>query len=203
MAGNGPNHDSLRASDTDRERIVEQLRRHAAEGRLTMDEFEERMSAAYEARTYGALSELTRDLPVDLSESRGGRGGQVPRPAVDYADPAAGTPLGVDLRGVGGRHDMHRMRNDLRRQMRDQARAQMRGQFGRGAAGRPGRGRQAVGLAALTASWATLSVLLTGIWLIAGFADHLHFGDFWPAWPIGIMGLLTLLKGIRFFGDQR
>ena len=64
----------VRASDADRERIVEQLRRHAAEGRLTMDEFEERMSAAYEARTYGALAELTRDLPVELGSPGSGQG---------------------------------------------------------------------------------------------------------------------------------
>ena len=75
VPGYGPNQDNLKASDADRERIVEQLRRHAAEGRLTMDEFEERMSAAYEARTYGALAELTRDLPVELGSSRAGQSG--------------------------------------------------------------------------------------------------------------------------------
>jgi Domain of unknown function (DUF1707) len=59
---------SLRASDADRERIVEILRQHSVEGRLTADEFEERMAAAYGARTMGALAELTADLPVDLAE---------------------------------------------------------------------------------------------------------------------------------------
>lgn len=59
---------SLRASDADRERIVEILRQHSVEGRLTSDEFEERMAAAYDAKTMGALAELTVDLPVDLAE---------------------------------------------------------------------------------------------------------------------------------------
>lgn len=59
---------SLRASDADRERIVEILRQHSVEGRLTSDEFEERMTAAYGAKTMGALAELTGDLPVDLAE---------------------------------------------------------------------------------------------------------------------------------------
>jgi hypothetical protein len=59
---------ALRASDADRERIVEILRQHSVEGRLTSDEFEERMAAAYQAKTMGALAELTVDLPVDLAE---------------------------------------------------------------------------------------------------------------------------------------
>lgn len=59
---------SIRASDADRERVVELLRQHSAEGRITSDEFDERMSAAYAAKTMGALAELTTDLPVDLAE---------------------------------------------------------------------------------------------------------------------------------------
>jgi Domain of unknown function (DUF1707) len=59
---------SIRASDADRERVVEILRQHTAEGRITADEFDERMTAAYSARTMGALAELTTDLPVDLAE---------------------------------------------------------------------------------------------------------------------------------------
>src|SRR3989440_5437507 len=54
----------LRASDADRERAVERLREHAVEGRLTLEEFTERMSAAYVARTNDELEELARDLPV-------------------------------------------------------------------------------------------------------------------------------------------
>jgi len=44
--------------------MVELLREHAAEGRLTLEEFTERMSAAYLARTDGELAELARDLPA-------------------------------------------------------------------------------------------------------------------------------------------
>ncbi|MBL1080412.1 DUF1707 and DUF2154 domain-containing protein [Streptomyces actinomycinicus] len=54
----------LRASDADRERVAEVLRDALAEGRLDMDEFEERLEAAYKARTYGELAPLTRDLPA-------------------------------------------------------------------------------------------------------------------------------------------
>jgi hypothetical protein len=54
---------AVRASDADRERTVELLRDHAAEGRLTLEEFSDRMSAAYLARTTDELEELARDLP--------------------------------------------------------------------------------------------------------------------------------------------
>jgi hypothetical protein len=55
---------SIRASDNDRERFVAALREAYTEGRLTLDEFEERTSAAYAARTWGELRELTSDLPA-------------------------------------------------------------------------------------------------------------------------------------------
>jgi hypothetical protein len=58
-----PEPPELRASDADRERVVEVLRDALAEGRLHMDEFNERLGAAYRARTYGDLEALTRDLP--------------------------------------------------------------------------------------------------------------------------------------------
>ncbi|MFE6481418.1 DUF1707 domain-containing protein [Streptomyces sp. NPDC057757] len=54
----------LRASDADREQVAEVLRDALAEGRLDMEEFEERLEATYRARTYGELTPITRDLPV-------------------------------------------------------------------------------------------------------------------------------------------
>ncbi|MCX4693141.1 DUF1707 domain-containing protein [Streptomyces sp. NBC_01408] len=54
----------LRASDADRDRVVERLRDAVAEGRLDMEEFEERLDAAYKSRTYAELEPLTRDLPA-------------------------------------------------------------------------------------------------------------------------------------------
>ena len=54
---------SLRASDADRERFVEALRQHHAEGRLTVEELSERTERAYAARTLGDLDALAADLP--------------------------------------------------------------------------------------------------------------------------------------------
>jgi hypothetical protein len=55
--------DELRASDHDRERVAARLHAAAAEGRLSLDELGERLGVLYEARTYGELVPLTRDLP--------------------------------------------------------------------------------------------------------------------------------------------
>jgi hypothetical protein len=53
----------LRASDADRDRVAEVLRHAAGEGRLTVDELDERIDRAFAARTHGELAELTADLP--------------------------------------------------------------------------------------------------------------------------------------------
>ncbi|TFV85719.1 DUF1707 domain-containing protein [Blastococcus sp. CT_GayMR16] len=53
----------LRAADADRAAVATVLGRHMADGRLTVDEYDERLARAYAARTYGELAELTADLP--------------------------------------------------------------------------------------------------------------------------------------------
>ena len=53
----------LRASDAEREHAVDLLRRHATAGRITVDELDERCTAALGARTRGDLADLLRDLP--------------------------------------------------------------------------------------------------------------------------------------------
>lgn len=54
---------SVRASDNDRERTLAALREHTAAGRLTLDEFAERASTVYAARTLSELAGTTVDLP--------------------------------------------------------------------------------------------------------------------------------------------
>ncbi len=58
---------ALRASDADRDRTVALLRDHAADGRLTLEEFTQRMERAYLARTQDELDGLARDLPTATS----------------------------------------------------------------------------------------------------------------------------------------
>jgi Domain of unknown function (DUF1707)/Cell wall-active antibiotics response 4TMS YvqF len=60
----------LRASDSDRERVADLLREAAAQGRIDMDELDERLEAVYGAKTYGELVPITRDLPADGASPR-------------------------------------------------------------------------------------------------------------------------------------
>ncbi|MFI6941750.1 DUF1707 domain-containing protein [Streptomyces sp. NPDC050418] len=89
----------LRASDADRERVAEVLRDALAEGRLDMEEFEERLEATYKARTYKDLEPLTRDLPD------AGQAAAAPVPFAPSAPPAAGdwaARIGGDATSRGG-----------------------------------------------------------------------------------------------------
>jgi hypothetical protein len=78
----------MRASDAERERVAESLREAVAEGRLDMEEFGNRLDAAYKARTHGELVPLVRDLPAP---------GTVQSPV-----PAAATTTGGWAERIGG-----------------------------------------------------------------------------------------------------
>ena len=75
----GTGGDDLRASDRERERAVDLLSDHAAQGRLSVEELDARVDAALAARTRGELAALTRDLPASddrprVPRRRSGRG---------------------------------------------------------------------------------------------------------------------------------
>ncbi|MBF6182764.1 DUF1707 domain-containing protein [Nocardia otitidiscaviarum] len=62
------NSENLRASDADREKIVNRLRLAMDEGRLSLHEFDERLQQVYAAKTHGDLVPLTSDLPAQRPE---------------------------------------------------------------------------------------------------------------------------------------
>jgi hypothetical protein len=62
MSADSASSPALRASDADRDRVIELLRAAVADGRLDQAEFDERLDAALTARTIGALAPLTADL---------------------------------------------------------------------------------------------------------------------------------------------
>src|SRR5919202_7133873 len=105
---------NLRAADSDRQAVAAALGRHLSDGRLTVEEYDERLAKAYAARTYGDLDGLVADLPRSTP----------PRPVPQHA-PAP----------VGG-----------------------------GCAPRSGQVRGA------WASWLTVAVIVTAIWLFSSIS---------------------------------
>jgi len=64
---------ALRASDADRERTAELLRRAAGEGRLDVEELEERLGTVYATRTQAELEALVADVVVPEDRERAPR----------------------------------------------------------------------------------------------------------------------------------
>ncbi len=86
-----PDRSNLRASDSDRERVADVLREAAGDGRLTMEELDDRLDAVYAAKTYAELEPITSDLP-----QAGAARTPVPAPA----------PAG-DVNRIGGQPTSH------------------------------------------------------------------------------------------------
>ncbi|WP_017615202.1 DUF1707 SHOCT-like domain-containing protein [Nocardiopsis salina] len=87
-----PGPERMRASDADRDAVANRLRDALAEGRLDLDEHNERLESTYRAKTVGELVPLTEDLPDSPSESA-------------LAQPSPGTlrPSRGSQRVVGGK----------------------------------------------------------------------------------------------------
>jgi hypothetical protein len=86
----------LRISDAERHQVAEILRQAAGDGRIDLDELDERLEATYAAKTYADLVPITLDLPA--------QGGLVQRPAAALVPSAGpGGPLVVP----GAQHARH------------------------------------------------------------------------------------------------
>ncbi|CCG01048.1 DUF1707 SHOCT-like domain-containing protein [Blastococcus saxobsidens] len=85
----------LRAADSDRAAVAATLGRAMSEGRLTVAEYDERLAAAYAARTFGELAPLTADLPRGTAASPA-------RPAPAAAPTVAAGPVCTANRGGHG-----------------------------------------------------------------------------------------------------
>lgn len=64
---------SLRVSDADREQLIVVLREHLLAGRLTLEEFSERVEGALNARLAGDLARVQADLPAVVLDRAGPR----------------------------------------------------------------------------------------------------------------------------------
>jgi hypothetical protein len=91
--------DSLRVSDAERDAVLRTLGDHAAVGRLTLDELEDRSGRALTAKTRGELATLTSDLPREAGQA-----------AVSSPVPARRKPVRWMVAIMGGSHRRGRFR---------------------------------------------------------------------------------------------
>jgi hypothetical protein len=71
MSNSAPRDSSLRAADDDRIQVAQLLTDAAAQGRLDLAEYEDRLTKAYAATTYTELDRLSADLPGIANTRRG------------------------------------------------------------------------------------------------------------------------------------
>jgi hypothetical protein len=93
---------TMRASDGDRQQVVERLQGALEEGRLSIDEFSERTGLAFHAVTYGDLAPLCADLPASspvIAADPVLAGGPVPAASLIPATGAAAAPAGASRAG--------------------------------------------------------------------------------------------------------
>jgi len=106
---------NVRVGDAEREAIAAQLREHYADGRLTLDELNERLDQAFAAKTKADLNTVMHDLPQAARPGMpyGGSAwpGQPPGqpPGQAWPGPMAARP-GQDQGGWGGSQGCHRPR---------------------------------------------------------------------------------------------
>ena len=148
----------LRASTADRERAIDVLKAGFAEGRLTKDEYDDRVSVTYAARTYADLAAVTADLP----------GGQFTAPAWPPARPVARTnPLAVASLACGL---MQPFTGGL-----TMIPAVILGHTARSQIRRTGEGGSGLATAGLVLGWAGIVMMLLMIAVFVGAAATINF----------------------------
>lgn len=109
MQGQGPDRRadqlSLRISDQDRHQVAEVLRQAAGDGRIDLEELDERLEATYGAKTYADLVPITADLPVHPPVTRQSR------PAPTSMTPAATYDSSVAVMGDCSRRGAWRVQD--------------------------------------------------------------------------------------------
>ena len=152
----------LRASDTDRERAVDVLKSAFAEGRLTKDEYDDRMARIFASRTYGELGALTCDLPT------GPLGTVLPAPPMHYP-PRGPNGLAIASLILGLAQPLLGITTIPAVVCGHMARRQIR------RTGEPGMGMATVGL---TFGWIGLALIMTiaGAAIVAVAAAATHSG---------------------------
>jgi hypothetical protein len=88
--GNGEPTGGIRASDAERDATVERLSAATGDGRLTLEEFSQRMDQATSARTQAELARLVADLPAGVTTAGSDVAGRAPARTSWHVSPVGG-----------------------------------------------------------------------------------------------------------------
>jgi hypothetical protein len=88
--GGGEPDEGVRASDAERDATIERLSAATGDGRLTLEEFSQRMEQASSARTRAELDRLVTDLPADAGGTPSAVAAQAGGPAKWHVSPIGG-----------------------------------------------------------------------------------------------------------------
>lgn len=138
--------DEQRASDGDRDVVAGDLRDAFSEGRLDADEYQRRLDAVWQSRTYGELDRLTTDLPEPINRIQ--------------AEAAEQEQKAIE----------ERKKNEL---------AEYLGEW---------------------KAWLGGALIMLAIWGISSIVSG-DVQNFWPAWPIGIWGVILAVSALG--GQER
>ena len=176
---------TMRASDRDRQQVVDRLRGAVEDGRLTMDEYMQRMELAYQAVTYGDLAPLQADLPATGSVHGQAREPATAPPRAAAQGPAALWPAARGPAAQGPAALWPAARGAAAR----------RSCFLGFVAGLPGV------LRVLWATWLTAVAINVVVWALAsGTTGHLIYP--WPLWVAGPYGAALVAVSAVVAGAQ-
>jgi len=171
--------DELRASNADREAVVQRLNTAFSEGRLDLAELDERVAKAYAAKTLGDLRGLTIDLPAGSAS----RPGLKPAPADQGPPQPPATAQNLKQAALELAHSRinAKLERDRQRVARRRQRYEMAHLRGYGGS---------------VAAWASVSLICFTVWLVAGLTGSWAVPWFlWVAGPWGAVLLMRYLSG--------
>lgn len=188
MSGETTPYDQVRAGNADREAVVSRLNKAFSEGRLELTELDERVSAAYAAKTLGELRPLTADLPAEPT----GHGGPTGSTPTGSTPPHPPTPLRrptstADLKQAALELAHQRINAKVARDHERTLRRQQRRDLT----------RQLTDTHPVLA-WATASTICFVIWLVSGITGG-GLQAPWFLWVAGPWGALLLM---RYLGQR-
>jgi Domain of unknown function (DUF1707) len=179
---------NVRVSDAERDAVAAQLREHFAQGRLSMDELNERLDRVFASRTNLELASVTSDLPYTAPH------GVLPSDGVRNAGPTRSSQWGGPYRGGQGPNGQGWQGQDWSGPPRNGQSWGGPSWSGPGGRGYGRRGGSALGFIPLILAFVCVLILLSTLSFGIGSG---------PSLIVIVLGALAVLRRLFGFGRRR